>query len=191
MTTVADMADGKIRGYFVMGENPTVGSMNGAIHRKGLRKLDWLVVRDFQLIETAEFWRAAPEIARGEVRTEDIQTEVFFFPAATHTEKDGTFTNTQRLLQWHHKAIEPPGDCRSDLGFVHHLGKRLKALYAGSTLERDRGIQALTWDYPERGPHREPDAEAVLKEISGYTVADGKPVSGFTKLADDGSTACG
>jgi formate dehydrogenase major subunit len=191
MTTVADMADGKVKGYFVMGENPAVGSMNGALHRKGLRKLDWLVVRDFPLNETAEFWRVAPEIARGEVRTEDIQTEVFFFPAATHTEKDGTFTNTQRLLQWHHKAIEPPGECRSDLGFAYHLGKRLKALYAGSTVARDRAIQCLTWEYPEQGRHHEPDAEAVLKEISGYTVADGKPVPGFAKLADDGSTACG
>jgi formate dehydrogenase major subunit len=110
MTTVADMADGKLKGYFVMGENPAAGSMNGALHRKGLRKLEWLVMRDFPLNETAEFWRTAPEIARGEVRTEDIQTEVFFFPAATHTEKDGSFTNTQRMLQWHHKAIHgrPP-----------------------------------------------------------------------------------
>ncbi len=191
MTTVADMADGKLKGYFVMGENPAAGSMNGALHRKGLRKLDWLVVRDFPLNETAEFWRTAPEIARGEVRTEDIQTEVFFFPAATHTEKDGSFTNTQRMLQWHHKAIEAPGDCRSDLWFAYHLGKRLKAMYAGSSLERDRGIQALTLDYPVLGPHDEPDVQAVVKEISGFTVADGKPVPGFTKLADDGSTACG
>src|SRR5689334_1827648 len=149
MTTVAQMADGKVKGYFVMGENPTVGSMHGALHRKALRELDWLVVRDLVLNETAEFWRIAPEIARGEVRTEDIRTEVFFFPAAAHTEKDGTFTNTQRLLQWHHKAVEPPGDARSDLWFAYHLGRRLKDLYARSTLERDQGIQALTWDYGE------------------------------------------
>jgi len=191
MTTVADMADGKLRGYFVLGENPTVGSMHGALHRKGLRRLKWLVVRDFQLTETAEFWRTAPEIARGEVLTKDIETEVFFFPAATHTEKDGSFTNTQRLLQWHHKAIEPEGDCRSDLWFTYHLGKRLKRLYAGSSLERDRGIQALTWEYGERGPRAEPDPERVLKEVNGYTVADGKLVPGFAELKDDGSTACG
>ncbi len=191
MTTVAEMADGKVRGYLVMGENPTVGSMHGALHRKGLRRLEWLVVRDFALTETAEFWRNAPEIDRGEVRTEDIETEVFFFPAAAHTEKDGSFTNTQRLLQWHQAAVEPPGDCRSDLWFAYHLGKRLKRLYAGSTLERDRAIQGLTWDYGEKGRLSEPDAERVLFEVNGYTVADGKPVSGFGKLADDGSTACG
>src|ERR1051325_10242903 len=123
MTTVANQADGTQVGYFVMGENPAVGSMHGALQRAGLRKLQWLVVRDFAPTETAEFWRHAPEIARGEVRTEDIQTEVFFFPSAAHTEKDGSFTNTQRLLQWHHKAIEPPGDCRSDLHFIFDLGR--------------------------------------------------------------------
>ena len=191
MATVSEMADGKVKGYLVIGENPTVGSMHGALHREGLRKLDWLVVRDFALTETAEFWRTAPEIARGEVRTEDIQTEVFFFPAATHTEKSGSFTNTQRLLQWHEKAIEPPGDCRSDLHFTYDLGKRLKRLYAASTDPKDRAIQLLTWDYGEVGPLREPDAERVVREVSGYTVADGKPVPGFAKLADDGSTACG
>ncbi|CAN5591080.1 formate dehydrogenase [soil metagenome] len=190
MTTVADMADGKVKGYFVMGENPTVGSMHGALHRKGLRALDWLVVRDFAPTETAEFWRDAPEIARGETRPEDIDTEVFFFPCAAHTEKDGSFTNTQRMLQWHHMAIEPPGDCRSELHFMYHLGKRLKKLYAPSRKHRDRPLRHLTWDYPTKGTHEEPDAEAVLAEINGWT-AQGKPISAYTELADDGSTACG
>ena len=191
MNTVADMADGDVKGYFVMGENPVVGTVNGALHRKGLRALDWLVVRDFQLTETADFWREAPEIERGEVRPEDIGTEVFFFPAAAHTEKDGSFTNTQRLLQWHHKAIDPPGDCRSELDFMFKLGQRLKKLYAASTDPKDRPILDLTWDYPTKGPQQEPDAEAVLKEINGYTLADRKPVDGFTALKADGSTACG
>jgi formate dehydrogenase major subunit len=191
MATVSQMADGNVKGYLVIGENPTVGSMHGSLHRKGLRNLDWLVVRDFALTETAEFWRIAPEIARGEVRTEDIRTEVFFFPAATHTEKSGSFTNTQRLLQWHEQAIAPPGDCRSDLWFTYHLGRRLKRLYEKSPGPRDEAIRALAWDYPAIGEDEEPDAEAVLREVNGYTVADGKPVQGFKDLADDGSTACG
>nr|MBA2601544.1 molybdopterin-dependent oxidoreductase [Actinomycetota bacterium] len=191
MATVADMADGKVKGYFVMGENPTVGSMNGALQRKGLRGADWVVVRDFAPTETAEFWRVAPEITRGEVRPEDIATEVFFFPCAAHTEKDGTFTNTQRLLQWHHAALEPPGGCRSELHFMYHLGRRLKKLYEGSREARDRPISDLTWDYPTKGPHEEPDAASVLKEISGYRMGDGGAVSGFTDLEDDGTTACG
>ncbi len=191
LNTVAEMADGAVKGYFVMGENPVVGTVNGALHREGLRALEWLVVRDFQLTETAEFWREAPEIHRGEIKPESIGTEVFFFPAAAHTEKDGSFTNTQRLLQWHHKAIDPPGDCRSELDFVFKLGRHLKRLYAGSTDPKDRPILDVTWDYPVKGPREEPEAEAVLREINGYTVADHKLVDGFTALKEDGSTACG
>ncbi len=192
MNTVVDMVDGTVKGYFVMGENPVVGSMNGALQRKGLRQLDWLVVRDFQLTETAEFWREAPEIERGEVKPDEIGTEVFFFPAAAHTEKDGSFTNTQRLLQWHHKAVEPKGDSRSELDFVFKLGERLKKVYAAEADEpRNRPIRDLTWNYPTVGPLNEPSAEAVLHEINGYTMKDRKPVEGFTALKEDGSTACG
>ncbi len=191
MSTVAAMADGRVKGYFVMGENPTVGSMHGGLQRKGLRRLDWLVVRDFAVTETADFWRDAPEIASGEVRPEEIGTEVFFFPCAAHTEKEGTFTNTQRLLQWHDAAVPPPGDCRSELHFLLHLGRRLKALYADSTELKDRALQALLWDYDAWGPLEEPDAEEVLAEINGYRIADGEPAAGFGDLAADGSTACG
>jgi formate dehydrogenase major subunit len=192
MNTVSNMVDGKLTGYFVMGENPVVGSMNGPLQRAGLRQLDWMIVRDFALTETAEFWREAPEIQSGEIQSKDIGTEVFFFPAAAHTEKDGTFTNTQRLLQWHHKAIEPRGDTRSELDFIYKLGLRLKKLYEP---EFDRPhnapIRDLTWNYPVHGPTQEPSAEAVLKEINGYTIADLKPVGSFTELKADGSTACG
>lgn len=191
MTTVTNMADGDLTGYFVMGENAVVGSPNAGLQRKGLRNVDWLVVRDFSLIETAEFWKDSPEHASGEVKTEEIATEVFFFPAACHTEKDGSFTQTQRLVQWHHQAVEPQGDIRSELHFVYHLGKRLKELYADSTDPKDRPIRDMTWDYPTHGRLEEPSAEAVLAEVNGYTVADQKPVDGFNDLKDDGTTACG
>lgn len=191
MVTVADMAAGRVKGYFVLGQNPVVGSPHGSLQRKGLRTAEWVVVRDLSMIETAEFWHKGPEFDSGELRPEDIHTEVFFFPAAAHTEKDGSFTNTQRLLQWHSAAVPPPGDARSELWFMYHLGRRLKALYAGSTDPRDAGFHALTWDYPTHGAHEEPSAEAVLAEINGYTVADRKPVPGFKELRDDGSTACG
>ena len=123
------------------------------------------------------------------MRTEDIGTEVFFLPAAAHTEKDGTFTNTQRLLQWHHKAVEPPGDCRSDLWFYYELGRRIKQRLAGSTAPRDRALQDLTWDYPV-DDSGEPSADAVLREVNG-TGPDGRALSGYTALKADGSTACG
>jgi formate dehydrogenase major subunit len=186
-----DMLDGDLEGYFLLGENPAVGSSNSRLHRLGLANLDWLVVRDFQEIESAAFWYEGPEIESGELVTSEIGTEVFFLPAASHVEKDGSFTNTQRLLQWHHKAVEPPGDCRSELWFMYHLGKRIRAKLAGSTEQRDRAILDLTWDYPTEGAHDDPRAEAVLREISGVELAEDSAVSGYTELKNDGSTACG
>jgi formate dehydrogenase major subunit len=191
MVTVAAMADGFVQGYFVMGENPAVGSMNTALQRKGLRQLKWLVVNDFALTETAEFWLDAPEIRSGEIKSADIATEVFFFPCAAHTEKEGTFTNTQRLLQWRHKAVEPPGDCRSDLHFIWHLGRRLKELYKDSTESKDRAIRDLTWDYGVKGAIEEPEAERVLAEINGYDSSQQKYISGYKELKSDGTTICG
>ena len=188
--TVLDMIEGKISGYFLWGQNPAVGSAGARLQRLALAKLDWLVVRDLTVIESAAFWKSSPEIATGEMRTDQVPTEVFFIPAASHVEKDGTFTNTQRMLQWHHKALEPPGDARSDLWFAYHLGKRIRARLGGSAAARDQAVLDLTWDYPESGGDAEPDAAAVLQEINGRG-PDGRLLSGFAELADDGSTACG
>jgi formate dehydrogenase major subunit len=188
-TVMAQLA-GDCEGYFVLGENPAVGSANGKLQRMGMANLKWLVVRDFSLIESATFWKDGPEIDTGEMRTQDIGTEIFFLPAAAHTEKDGSFTNTQRMLQWHHTAVEPAGDTRSDLWFTYHLGRRIREKLAGSADAADRPILDLTWDYPTHGRLVEPDAESVLAEINGRD-GDGKPISAYTQLKDDGSTTAG
>jgi formate dehydrogenase major subunit len=188
--TIVGMRDGRVQGFFLLGENPAVGSAHSKLHRLAMASLEWLVVRDFQEIESASFWYDSPEIETGELKTEEIATEVFFVPAAAHTEKDGTFTNTQRLLQWHHKAVEPQGDCRSDLWFMYHLGRRIRAKLEQSGDPKDRAVLDLTWDYPTEGPHDDPSADAVLREINGFD-AEGKPLSAYTQLKADGSTACG
>ena len=182
---------GVVKGQFVLGQNPAVGSVNTTVVERGLAKLEWLVVRDMAMTETAEFWRTGQIIRNGETSAEAIGTEVFLFPTALAGEKAGTVTNTTRLVQWHDAVLEPPGDSRSDLWFMVHLGRRLKRMYAGSTDERDRPMQALTWDYPLEGDKAEPDAEAVLAEINGYTVADRVPLASAEALKADGSTACG
>jgi len=187
---VMGMLDGWCKGFFLVGENPAVGSPNAGLHRKAMARLDWLVVRDLVEVESATFWRDSPEIETGELRTGEIPTEVFLLPAAAHTEKDGTFTNTQRLLQWHRKAVEPPGDCRSDLWFYYHLGRRIREKLAGSAEPRDRPVLDLAWDYPTEGELQEPSAAAVLREIGGVG-ADGKALSGYLELKADGSTSCG
>ena len=192
--TVLAQLDGVCTGYLLLGQNPAVGSANARMQRLGLANLDWLVVRDFSLTESATWWRNGPEIETGEMRTEDLKTEVFFLPAAAQTEKDGSFTNTQRLLQWHHTAVEPAGDARSDLWFTYHLGLRIRQKLAAAateeTAERDRPVLDLTWDYPVNGRLEEPDAQAVLAEINGWN-SKGEPLSSYTQLNDDGSTTCG
>lgn len=186
-----EMAEGKVEGLFVMGQNPAVGAPNSGLERKALAKLKWLVVRDMVETETASFWYDSPEARSGEMAAEDIDTEVFFFPGAGHAEKDGCFTNTQRLNQFHEKAVEPPGDARSESWFMYHLGRRLKEKASRDQRPRNAGLNALTWEYPTMGATREPVVEEVLKEINGYTVADRKLVSGYKELKADGSTACG
>jgi len=199
------MAKGDVDGYFLFGQNPGGGGPNAGLHRAGLRKLKWLVVLDWFETESATFWKNDPN---GPPPSE-IGTEVFFIPAAAAPEKEGSLTNTQRLIQWHKKAVDPSGDCRSDAWFVYNLGKRLKQLYAGSTDPKDQPLLNLTWDYdfdeqprlPDGTLSRiegEPDLAKVLMEINGHRLDEIDPrtrrprlVSGYSELKDDGTTACG
>jgi formate dehydrogenase major subunit len=187
------MGEGRVKGMICVGQNPAT-SINAGAERAGLRKLEWMVVKDNWLTETATFWSRAPEVARGEIRPEDVDTEVFFFPSTQVAETEGSFTNTQRMLQWHFKAAEPPGQCRSDVWFTYQLGARLKKLYAASTLPRDQGFQRLTWDFDPDLPGSvagEPDALKVLRELNGFhTGHPDQHLAGFADLKDNGSTTC-
>ena len=207
------MLDGKVKGYFLFGQNPAAGSTNARMQRKALEQLDWMVVRDLYEVETAAFWHRGATPHPNAVDPSTIKTEVFLLPAAASTEKAGSFTNTQRLIQWRDKAVDPPDDARSDLWFVYHLGKRLKELYAPSEAARDRPLRTLTWDYEREAPEPgsrimdEPDVLLVLKEINGYYVRppqaantneqhnyslrNAPHIPSYTALKSDGSTACG
>jgi formate dehydrogenase major subunit len=202
MPMFIEMSRGNMEGFFALGQNPAVGGQNASFQRAALAKLKWLVVRDLYETETASFWKDSPEVQDGTLRPQDVQTEVFFLPAGAVPESDGSFTNTQRLVQWHDKAVDPPGDCRSDIWFTVHLGLRLKKLYAASKEKRDRPVQALVWDYIDEEENRkftikdEPSAGLILKEINGYRWGEGglkkaPPLTSFGELKDDGSTACG
>ncbi len=191
--TLQAMLNGQVDGYFVFGQNPAVAQSNGGMQRRGLASLKWLVVRDFQEIETASFWKDAPEIKNGELKTEDIETEVFLMPAATHVEKAGTFTQTQRMLQWRFQAAPPPGDAKSDLWFFYQLGKKLKERLRDSTDPRDLPLQKVTWDYVEN-EEGEPNSEDVLKEINGYYLdgpKKGELLPTFVEMKNDGTTSGG
>lgn len=193
LATTYAMADGLVKGMIVLGQNPAAGSSHARLQRKALAKLDWLVVRDLYETETAAFWKAPIDA----VDPSTINTEVFFLPAAGPGEKAGTFTNTQRLLQWKEQAVDPPDDARSDAWFIHDLAKRLKALYADSDVPRDQPIKDLFWDFDPISPPAhsriagEPDVERVLKEINGFTWRDRRQLVDAGEIRDDGSTACG
>ena len=170
---------GEVKGLLCLGQNPAAGGPNAKVMQQAIGSLEWMVVRDFFETETAAFWKQDPS---------RIDTEVFFLPAANGFEKEGSYTNTMRLLQWHDQAVAPPDECRSESWFVHQLAKRLKV--TASDQPRDAALRALLWDYPEdaRG---DPSSEAILREINGYDVASGAHLPDANAIKDDGSTACG
>ena len=190
-----DMYEGKIKGFLADGQNPAVGGPNAKLARAAMAKLDWLLVVDIFLTETAEFWKAPGTNAQ------DITTEVFFLPAAPAAEKDGSLTNTMRLIQWHERAVKPPGDVRSDADFFCTLAHRLQKLYAGSKKDRDQGFLAANFTYGAKPD--EPEMVEVLKEINGVATEDitdkdgkvvyrkGQPLNTFAHLTDDGKTTSG
>lgn len=188
------LSDGTIRGMFLLGQNPLIGGSNSDMIQRGLSKLEWLVVRDMTDTETANFWHQGRLVERGELRPQDIATEVFMLPASLSCEKEGTVTNTHRLIQWHDKVVDGPGDCRSESWFMVHLGRRLKRMYSLSRRPEDEPIQKLTLDYPLHGEREEPSTADVLREINGYEVSKGRgagQIRSYEELKDDGSTACG
>jgi formate dehydrogenase major subunit len=187
----------QVKGFIVMGQNPAVDSPNAKMARQALRTLEWMVVVDLFETDTAAVWKEPG------IDPKSSKAEVFFIPGAPAAEKDGSITNTMRLAQWHTKAVEPPGDARSDAAFIVDVGNRLKALCKDSKAKKDRPILDLVWDYQPEGPKKEPKMELVLKEINGYATdeikdKDGKVLfkkddhlKGFIQLRDDGLTACG
>ena len=84
-----------MEGLFIMGQNPAVGASNARLQRTAMSKLKWLVVRDLVETESASWWYNSPEVERGELKPEDIATEIFLFPAAGSAEKDGCHSPTR------------------------------------------------------------------------------------------------
>jgi formate dehydrogenase major subunit len=190
-----DMYNGIIKGFLADGQNPAVGGPNAKLARAAMQRLDWLVVVDIFLTETAEVWKAPG------TNPKDVKTEVFFIPAAPAAEKDGSLTNTMRLIQWHDAAVKPPGDVQTDAQFVCTLAHRLQKLYAGSKKERDKGFLAANFTYGAHPDH--PEMVEVLKEVNGVATEDitdkdgkvvykkGQPIATFGHLTDDGKTTSG
>jgi formate dehydrogenase-N alpha subunit len=184
-----DMYAGMHKGALLMGTNPVVGGPDARREAKALERLDWLVCADIWETDTSIFWK------RPGVNPKSIKTEVFMLPMAASVEKEGSISNSGRWAQWRYKAVEAPGDAKSDLWLVDKLFREIRRLYeedvkAGKKVALPDPILKAYWNYTHEGED-EPDPHMVAKEINGFEWKSKKLVQNFTKLMDDGSTACG
>jgi formate dehydrogenase major subunit len=190
------MLEGKVKGLLTFGMNGVQIGPNSHKNIAALKKADWLVVGEIYPDETSEFWKS-PGITTDEMKT--IPTTVYRLPCAGFAEKDGTFVNSARWLQWKNVALPPPGDARLDQDIVAQIFLKVRDLY-----RKEGGVFAdpivnLRWPYTLPA---NPALSEIAREINGQAVADitdpagnaikaGQQLPGFAALKDDGSTLCG
>ena len=194
------MHQGKMNGFFCQGFNPLASVANKKKVGDALAKLKFLVIMDPLATDTSEFWKPHGEF--NEVDPAKIQTEVFRLPANLFAEESGSFTSSGRVIQWHWKAADGPGESKGDIEIMASIFLKLKAMYAKDGGKLPEPILNLTWPY--RIPAK-PTPEELLMEISGKALGEvldpkdktkvlvkpGEQIAGFAQLRDDGSTQCG
>ncbi len=186
-----EMYAGKKEGLISFGMNPVAGGPNSIKMIQALSKLKWLIVAENFETETAAFWKAKDlqeEYYDKVTDPKEVQTEVFLLPASCFAEKDGTFVNSSRWLQWKYKAVDPPGDAMDDQEIIARLFLKLRELYEEEGGASPEPLLAMDWSYANP---ISPSQTEVAKEISGREIESGKQVPGFGALKDDGSTICG
>jgi formate dehydrogenase major subunit len=192
-----NMYRGSVKGLFAFGMN---GVMIGPDSRKNieaLKKADWLVVGEIYPDETSEFWKA-PGTTADDMKA--IQTTVYRLPCAGFAEKDGSFTNSARWLQWKNAALPPPADCRLDQAIVAQIFLKVRELYQKQGGKFPDPILNLTWAYSSPS---NPSLAEVAQEVNGKALGDvtdpatkqvvkaGQQLPSFAWLRDDGTTSCG
>jgi formate dehydrogenase-N alpha subunit len=186
-------------GLITFGMNPVGLGPNSKKMVAALSKQKWMVVIENVETETSIFWKAPKEYDGPEAS--QIQTEVFLLPAADFAEKDGTFTNSARWLQWKWKALDPPGQAKADQEILARIFLAVRDLYQKEGGALPEQVRSVSWTYPD--PFN-PDLAEVLKEMNGKALAEvhdpndktkvikaGQQLDGFGQLMDDGSTMCG
>jgi formate dehydrogenase major subunit len=194
-----EMYAGKVKGLFAFGMNGVAIGPNSRKNIEALKKADFLVVCELYPEETAEFWRS-PGISKEDMK--QINTTVYRLPGAGFAEKDGTFVNSARWLQWKYVAVPPPGDAKVDQEILARIFLKVRELYQKEGGKFPDAILNLTWAYTTP---QNPSLAEVAKEINGKALADltdeklfpgqtikaGQQLPGFAWLKDDGTTACG
>ena len=192
-----DMFNGKVKGMMAFGMNGVMIGPDTTKNINALKKADWLVVGEIYPDETSEFWRA-PGITADERKT--IQTTVYRLPCAGFAEKDGSMTNSGRMVTWKYAAVPPPGQARLDQDIVAQIFLRVQELYRKEGGKFPDPILNLNWAYANSA---HPSLAQVAMEINGKALADlkdektgqvikaGQQLPGFAWLKDDGTTMCG
>jgi formate dehydrogenase major subunit len=191
------MYRGQVKGMFAFGMNGVMVGPDSQKNIDALKRADWLVVCEIYPDETSEFWRS-PGISKEEMK--NIKTAVYRLPGAGFAEKDGTFVNSQRWLQWKNVALPPPGDAKTDQEILARIFLKVRELYKQEGGKFPDPILNLTWNYTN--PYS-PSLAEVAKEINGKALADlkdektgqeikaGQQLPGFAWLRDDGTTTSG
>ena len=192
-----DMYQGKVKGIFAFGMNGVMIGPDSQKNIDALKKADFLVVCEIYPDETSAFWEA-PGTTPEEMKR--INTTVYRLPGAGFAEKDGTFVNSARWLQWKNIALPPPGDCRLDQDILAQIFLKIRELYQKDGGKFPDPILKASWTYtlPDH-----PSLSEVAKEINGKALADisdektgvslkaGQQLPGFAMLRDDGTTMSG
>ena len=194
------MYAGRMEGFLSFGMNPV---SNGPHSRKAvaaLAKLKWLVVAENFEQETATFWRD-DILALVDKKPEDVQTEVFLLPAANFAEKDGSFVNSARWIQWKWKAVDPPGEAKPDQEIIARIFLKVRELYEREGGKLPEPVNRLNWWYSN--PYA-PSLDEVAKEINGWAITEvkdprtgtatlrpGQQLARFLDARADGSTLSG
>jgi formate dehydrogenase major subunit len=192
-----DMYKGNVKGMFAFGMNGVMIGPDSQKNIDALKKADWLVVCEIYPDETSEFWRS-PGITPEEMKK--INTTVYRLPGAGFAEKDGTFVNSARWLQWKYAALPPPGQAKFDQEILARIFLKIRELYQKEGGKFPDPILNASWSYSDSS---NPSLAEVAKEINGKALADiadektntslkaGQQLPGFFMLRDDGTTMCG
>jgi len=191
------MYRGTVKGLLSFGMNGVAIGPDSQKNIDALKKADWLAVCDIYPDETSEFWKS-PTVKPEELK--DIKTEVYRLPGAGFAEKDGTFVNSARWLQWKWTAVPPPGDAKIDQDILAQIFLKVREMYQKEGGKFPDPILNLTWNYTTP---KTPSLSEVARELNGKALSEvtdkatnttmkaGQQLPGFAWLRDDGSTSCG
>jgi formate dehydrogenase major subunit len=173
---------GKMQGVILSGM--TASSIGPDVNQiqQALAKLKWLVVMDAFPTTSSEFWHAPG------AEPANIKTEVFVLPTTHWIEKDGSFTNSGRWLQWKDQVLPPEGQSRHDHWILADLFMRIRELYRSEGGKFPDPVMDLT--FPYRDPLK-PSLDELAREVNGSDLKSGKRLDTFKDLKDDGSTTAG